>query len=270
MRDHILYAGTEWDCRIFDVTDPAAPVELGRIQSACMKIELLGDVLYSLDPWPYPLEVQLFDVSHPTDPSPLGTLRAIAPPTGPGPNPARLSALAVEPGLAHVATDISSLYQGPHSWLQAVDTRVQERPRRSELEWNYYQTVEVEGDHLYATAGSILDVFHLDDALHPSLVGEVTVPAFGFDLEVVGTLVYVASLSNLSVVDVADPSRPRVVASVASRARSVERAGNHLYVGTLGSEIEVYDISTPTSPARLGSPSPTWTSPETCSTRPSH
>lgn len=226
IRNHILYATADASAkafpslRILDVTDPAAPLELAHIDSACMDLALAGVVLYCTDSY----QLHLFDVSDPSNPLALGVLR----PGVMGP----LADVAVARGIAHVAT--GPAWPSFESSLQAVDTRVRAFPARNGFSGNVPDSLSclsIAGKHLYAGSSVAMDLFDIRDPMNPALVGSIRLPGSACDVIAVGWIAYTATETNLALVDVSDPSQPQLLTLLPSPARSLARAGNRLFVG---------------------------------------
>lgn len=83
----------------------------------------------------------------------------------------------------------------------------------------------------------------------------VSAPANAMDVRLVGDLAYVAADSaGLKIVDIRDPSTPRLVGELGANriARAVEVVGNRAYV-LAGSDLDVVDVADPTKPVLLSS-----------------
>ncbi len=101
--------------------------------------------------------------------------------------------------------------------------------------------------------GSI-DVYDLSDVADPLLVTSYPTTGTVSDLERVGSLLYVAdNSSGLNIFDVADAADPQpVFQGDTGNAQHVEIVGSLAYV-LYDSSLSVFDVSTPSAPALLGS-----------------
>lgn len=107
------------------------------------------------------------------------------------------------------------------------------------------------GATLYvALAG--FQIYDLSNPASPVLRGAAISPGFVKQTERAGNLLYVADLFNgWQIVDVTDPTRPRLVSWDPFYASDVQVAGNRAYLG--GTALRVYDVTNPASPTLLGS-----------------
>ncbi|MEK7063834.1 MAG: hypothetical protein AAB955_04070 [Patescibacteria group bacterium] len=120
-----------------------------------------------------------------------------------------------------------------------------------------------------AAAKEDLYIFNVDDAQSPSLTGSLNTGKGLNDIVVAGQYAYVVQNDNvdqLQVVDISTPSAPVVVATASlpgvvstgsyPEGRSIAYSNNRLYIGTnetAGPEFHIFDVTTPTAPASLGS-----------------
>jgi len=87
-------------------------------------------------------------------------------------------------------------------------------------------------------------------------LGSHDTPGYAYDVEVVGSLAYVADGgSGLHIFDVADPAAPALVGSydTPGYAYDVEVAGSLAYVADSGSGLQIIDVTDPAAPAFVGS-----------------
>ena len=178
---------------MIDVSNPAAPVELGALDTPhiALDVEVVGGLAFVAD-WDSGL--RLIDVSNPAAPVELGALDT------PG------DALDVEVvgGLAYVADGDSGL------WV--IDVSDPAAP----VELGALQTpsnafaVEVVGGMAYvADASSSLRVIDVSDPAAPVEIGALGMPGLAWDIEMVGGLAFVAAPgSGLQVIDVSHPAAP--------------------------------------------------------------
>jgi hypothetical protein len=99
-----------------------------------------------------------------------------------------------------------------------------------------------------------LGVVDLRVPTSPSIVGRVTLPGWGYDVKVVGTVAYVAAGSaGLQVVDVANPTAPRIIGArdTAGTAYGVAVANGVAYVADYTAVVAM-GVTTPSAPTLMG------------------
>jgi hypothetical protein len=124
-----------------------------------------------------------------------------------------------------------------------------------------FRAVRVVGDRLYAASRAGLAIYDVSDRAHPAKLSQLFLDRSGsFKLEVSGDYVFVLSgeivyeESLLRVVDVSDPTAPRVVAEYSdltdARVQAMLVVGNVLALGDANA-VDLVDVSDPTSPHKL-------------------
>ncbi len=118
-----------------------------------------------------------------------------------------------------------------------------------DLEW-HEEGVDVVGDRAYVV-GTYFWVVDISDPTTPVLLGETHFS--GFDVEVVGSVAYVAALSRgLVTVDVTDPAMPSEIGNLDFGSSEYEHIDVLGDIAVLrGPTIEVVDITDPTHPVSL-------------------
>ncbi|MBN2829353.1 MAG: hypothetical protein JXR56_03410 [Candidatus Cloacimonetes bacterium] len=114
----------------------------------------------------------------------------------------------------------------------------------------------VESGYAYIADSDMgLQIFDLQNQSSPQLVGNYDTNGSAHQVCVVDGYAYIADQENgLVVVDVSDPANPQYVttSTVTPQAVDVFASGNYLYVCT-GEELEIFNISSPTSPIPVSS-----------------
>lgn len=89
----------------------------------------------------------------------------------------------------------------------------------------------------------------------PVALGSLDTPSFAFDVEVEGTVAYIADFaSGLQIVDISDPTDPTVLGTINScTAMGVGLSGSFAYVADLNKRLCVIDVSDPANPMLVGS-----------------
>lgn len=112
------------------------------------------------------------------------------------------------------------------------------------------------GDHAFLGEGPTLRVYDISDPAAPAAGGSVTLPANIYDIDVAGSVAYVAmDFDGLATVDVADPAAPRLLGTFRTpgQALSVAISGTTAAVTNRLSGLELIDVSDPAAPAARGS-----------------
>ena len=123
----------------------------------------------------------------------------------------------------------------------------------------YIEDIVIQGDYAYlADSGSGLRIVDLSSgAWPPPTVGLVNTPINAYSLIVDGGYAFVSNwLGPLSIIDVRDPTAPRMVGTIdESMAYSMAVDGPLLYLGLYDFEeafLAVYDVADPSAPLALG------------------
>ncbi len=282
------------DLSVIDLQDPTQPRSVGRYPAFALDVQVMGQRAYLAignQGW------LILDVSDPSTPRRTASVPTSSVATSiagvnahavgvdwngqltsmhlanPG-NPARLGTVRIEDAGSSVAVWRGFAYV---SWLEdaegeralsVIDVRNPVAPaliRRVTLnngDWN--QRLAAGGDHLYLVQEHTgLQILSLQDPTHPAPVALLPIAGEEFDLALVGDLALVmATLEDgpdyLHLINIADPTRPRLLAShpihAASRGLSVD--GHTAYVYGFRGGYEVIDFSDPAHPRTL----PWWSS----------
>ena len=114
----------------------------------------------------------------------------------------------------------------------------------------------VAGDYAYLAEGPTLRVDDISDPAAARAGGSATLPANIYDIDVAGSVAYVAmDFDGLATVDVSDPAAPRVLGTFRTpgQALSVSVSGTLAAVTNRLSGLELVDVSDPAAPAAFGS-----------------
>jgi hypothetical protein len=103
-----------------------------------------------------------------------------------------------------------------------------------------------------------LDIYDVSDPLNPTLLGTYDTPGSAVQVQVVGTLAYVADNDSLQIVDVSNPASPTLAGSVATGPQIVDVrvVGNRAYLAddAFGAgDLIVVDVTNPATASILGS-----------------
>ena len=223
-----------------DVTDPAVPVELGRVKLSTFvtHVAVKDDVAFveTADRW-----WRVFDVVDPAAPQQIG-------------------ALFLPDELADVVFDGNLAYLGTRgAGLVVVDVADPAAPvvvgTWSESTWVLH--LEVRDGYAYLAAyGGDFQILDVSDPTHPVTIYADAFPGYGLDIVLVESYAYVFS-SYAHIYDISDPAHPVLVDEVgfSSSVRCVAQEGS-LLVGTNStsySRLVTIDTTVPAAPVELGS-----------------
>lgn len=194
IEDDFAYAADQYGISVIDISNPAEPVVLARLDSQ----DEFGSWQVVHDKIAYALtsrELRLYDLSLPTQPTLLGKLVLAQPATGLA-LAGNTVAISTPCGLrlVEVTDPAHPLLLGAHVEIQASRSLVSE------------------GELLYTagggTGGSCLQVLDASEPAAPVLVGYLDVRADVNLLYVEDALIYASSTDNLTIVDVSELASP--------------------------------------------------------------
>ena len=233
--------------RIVDVTTPAAPVLRSSSNSyGASRLDVGGTTAFLASSNITPTQGGLYawNVTSPTAPTVLTTLYDAFDSRG----------VAVAGSLALAA--------GASRGMKVVDLTAPSAPRVASTLSGNFVGVALAGQTAYALllvpgnpAHVDLQVINLSAPSAPTIVGRLTLGTGGTDIEVVGSLAYIAAgAGGLQIVSVASPNAPTLVGSVDTpgTASAVAVAGSYAYVAD-GTTVQVVRVSTPSNPTVVGS-----------------
>ncbi len=152
----------------------------------------------------------------------------------------------------------NTVYTSRTSGMLAIDvTNPYDAPLLGSMAIQQSRDVAVHGDHAYYASwtkgGAIASII---DPAHPTLVGPITALSGDIrwvsSLDVRGDLLYAATGYNnfLSVLDVSDGARPRLLGTVAGSGLTydLEVRGDHAFVACSTAGVRIVDVSDPTAP----------------------
>jgi len=191
--------------------------------------------------------IDLFDISNPTDPVLMGSILE---------DYANYSAVLFNGNMLYVV--------GRYNWLYIFDvTGFPEIVPLGKMKLFYAENITIAGNTLvldfYKSYNhALIDV---SDPWAPSFIGSLPLDSEPHALESVGSLVYTSEKTGLSILDVSTVSPyPRLVNTVPigdENPSDINIHGETLFISGLNYAIEAWDISSRTSPQRLGlAPSP--------------
>lgn len=224
--------------RIFDIGNPAQPVEYGHCDpvigplNACA-VALQGNYAYVAS-----FGLHVINISNPS----AMTDHAVDLGRGEATN------IAISGHYAYIAAD----YGG----LRVVDIS---NPASAAEVGSYltgypnYKGVAVQGDCAYVAESNPgkLDVFDITDPTHPDLLGNCDVSGNAYDVAVAGTYACIAAgNAGLRIMDISTPAAPSEAGNydTPGSAESVAIDGNHAYIADGDHGLCIVDITQPSSP----------------------
>lgn len=208
--------------RVFDVTDPAAPTDVGDLQAPdgdwAAYVAARGDHAYVSFAY---TTFGIADVSDPTAPALVGQVAVD--------HPWRIT---LDGDLAYVASSESAPVI-----IDIADPTAPAVLGNLATASGGGSDICIRGDLAYVTAGAVLEILDVTDPLAAVVLATLALPSPATVVEVVGDVAYVGcGFHGLAVVDVTDPLAPAIhgTIDVTGVHRGVTELGDHLVVNTQG------------------------------------
>lgn len=208
--------------RVFDITDPATPTDVGDLQAPdgdwAAYLAARGDHLYVSFAY---TTFGIVDVSDPTAPVLVGQVAVD--------HPWRIT---LDGDLAYVASSASAPVI-----IDIADPATPTVLGHLATSAGGGGQVYVRGNLAYVTTGAALEILDVTDPLAAVVLGTVALPHTASTVEVVGDVAYVGCGDHgIAVVDVADPQAPAIhgTIDVTGVQRGLTELGDHLIVNTQG------------------------------------
>ncbi len=227
--DHLFVSWLNHGVTAHDLADPDVPVEVGYLDTGVSAGFVIDEGYAAVSS---PGGLTFLDISDPTNIVSTGAFRS-----------AGLFGMAVKDGIAYVATGS----------LQAIELNDVDNPSavNTIAAFAEGQDLRVIEDHLVLYLRDSMEVISIADGETPVAVASIPFNRVrGLDTQ--GDYAYVSDLDGFHVVDLAQPSTPSVVASIAGFFGDVVATGNRIYLSYDG-DTTTLDITDPTSPTVLGS-----------------
>lgn len=236
-----LYVATAEGFRVYDVSDPANPVEVGRVQEHYdfRDIKASGNYLYITS---YDSALVIYDISDPVRPSEVNRVNLPAPPI----------AMAVENNTVYLAS---------LQWLMVIEVSNPNIPVVSDPIWMGGPSwhIEINGGKaiIYGDAG--VDIWNLTEPQSPQLLNHLR-DRRGYieasSLVVNDTVLYLNDVtwetpSGVSIYSIANPALPILLGNDSTQEWSFDLGlmGSTLF--SAGDVFRSIDVSNPTSPLTL-------------------
>ena len=231
IQDTVAYSAEARGLRLVDITNPAAPVELGfyPTATALVAVRVRGSYAYVLEEGQ---RLRVLSIANPARPVAVGAYDTQGLPTS----------LALNDHYAYIGT---------YSTLRVVDIADPAQPREAlvlpELVFGLTLTGEklvMSGQTPERVSPYALSVYDVAVPDTPTLLGRLGLNDAVSDLVAQGRFVYLATRAGLQVVDLLHPSAPRQVLTLdLGPAHAVRAEGERLYVvGRNG--LFVFDVQT--------------------------
>jgi hypothetical protein len=235
------YMAAPGSVRIIDASNAVVPARLGEIfaGSSASDVEVVDELAYvTSSGWgPY---LRVFDVSNPSQPFEIG---------------------ATEDGNARAVTVNGTLaYVVSYAHLRVVDISNPSFPSEVallEIPRGGVDLDVVAGVAYVAADYAGLRIIDVSNPTDPMEIAALEIPGSGraWDVQVVGSIAYVAGGGGLLVIDVSNPKQPILIGSIPTSSRyptGVAVSGNYAYVADGDFGLQIFDVSNPSRLTSLG------------------
>ncbi|HYD48137.1 MAG TPA: hypothetical protein VEB21_07315, partial [Terriglobales bacterium] len=280
------YAGTNNTIAVIDLLSPGSPRVATSIATGATRIKAADRKLYALKG----IQLKMYDTTLPLAAIPLSTtgnysaqgldadgttLLLATPDTGISPNRGGLYVLDT---LLPIPLTLANVFQGFDNWtvaandqvalvtanasgLRLIDMQDLAHPRVASAMSGTFRASAMNTTHAFVSQiipgnPGTTDIVAVDirNRFAPLAVGRINLGNLAVgELVISGNYLYAAAgIGGLKVINVTNPAAPLVTAAVAmtGSAASLAVEGNHAFVGA--SNVEIVDISSPSSPRKVG------------------
>ena len=237
--DYAYIANGDEGVRILNVATPANVTQAAVIDTPgrALQTQVSGTLVYVADSQ----GIQVYDITTPASPTFAGKVETQAPADG------KAFGITVEGNYAYVAYGDAGLRildaSNPAALTQVSVLDVREG------EEGAARQVVVSGDYAYVASRSAkVRVVDVSDPASPSIVSTLDVAGAG-DVSLDGTLLAVAGDAGVTVFDITNPAAPSQLfaSSDLGYADRVGVFGDYVYAITTGSNVRVFDATTPSA-----------------------
>ncbi len=234
------YVGYGVDFAVFDMSNPAAPVQVDQLDTGIVSdIAIQENIAYLTVSG----DLLTIDISNPARPVQIGYLHLHS-----------AKQVAVQDDLAVVAStydvytiDISNPYN-------LVETAVYDD---GDL---YLSGVAIDGNTAYIGDHDSLLILDISNPAAPQKISEFTVDGYIHAIRAVNNLVYLIDSTWLHILDVTNPAAPQLTGNLQLFANTSNDAisnmtidGNKAYIAVGRAGMRIVDISNPAAPTQIGS-----------------
>ena len=227
----------DWHLDAVDASDPAAPVRVDRLRFGHGVHKQGFDVDAGLAALKIDEELHIVDVSNLTD------MRL-------------LSTTTVDDYFFDLSLEGSLLCAAATVGLRIYDIADPTRPEEvGVLEFYNATDVDVVGSLAYVSGeGFGLKIVDVSDPAAPFVRADLSANQWYYAVDVVGSYAYLGGNHEYAIADISNPDSPYRVAygPLPWESLDIARIGNTMCVALLGQQVQIFDVSTPTSPVVLG------------------
>jgi hypothetical protein len=243
--DHAFVAAGAGQVKVFDVSNPTRPVEVGviRVSGTAQCLVASGQRLYAFMNGTKETGLYSFDISDPARPTQLGYVYS---------HPGSCRDMVLRENLLYVSDE----------WgLVVLDVSAPASPKRRGfarlIDWpdagQLASTVglDVAGDVAYVTAPNGMKIVDVRDPTNPVPVGVYLGPMLNAqDVVLAGEHAFICGVEGLGVLSLADPRAPVLIGSIATQTELMDMAivGNRLVAIQGGVGLVEFDVSNLAAP----------------------
>ena len=238
--DNYAYVGYGVDFAVFDVSNPAAPVQIAQLDTGLVSdIAIQENIAYLTVSG----DLLAIDISNPAKPVQIGYLHLHS-----------AKQVAVQGDLAVVASayDVYTIdISDPHN---LVETAVYDDGNL------YLSGVAIDGNTAYIGDNDSLLVLDISNPAAPQKISEFTVDGYIHAIHAANNLVYLTDSTRLRILNVTNPAAPQSIGSLQIFANTSEGAisnmtvdGSKAYIAVGRAGTRIVDISNPAAPTQIGS-----------------
>lgn len=236
--DNFIYVLTSNAIRLFDITNPVAPVL--RSSYACSPNGMLVS-----DGRGYIADetgLKIIDVTNPDNLALIGSLSI----------PGACYDVTVIDDYAYVA---NNWYGGTEGGVYAININDPTNPIQTDFYDSYFNAITGISDHIICTNSEGFTIFDVSTPGQIVYLYETSMPGFMTDIAIKDGYAYTGS-NGIRIFDMADHSRPQQVAFIESNAMLIDFTGDMAVcipesMGS-GNQLKLLDVSDPANPFEIG------------------
>ena len=236
-KDNFLYISTNSAIRLYDLTDPTAPVLRDSYSCSPKGLFVKDGLCYIANNSSFVIT----DVSNPDDITLVGSLSL----------PGSAYDVAVIEDFAYIANN----YYGGDGGVYTIDVSDPATPIQRDYYDDYFSNITGKNNKIIAINNDAYSIFGLTDPNIPELIGNNNIPGFLKDIAIKDDYAFTGS-NGFRVFDVSDAGAPEQVAFVDIAAGAVDISGDKLaYIPEsmgAGNRFSLMDISDPENSYEIG------------------